>query len=67
MKPPKLSRLDHRLTVALDFPRTMSALYTTDEYGRPFIIIKEQDKKQRVTGLAAQKVHITFNCLSLLL
>ena len=27
-----------------------------DEYGRPFLIIKEQDKKTRLTGLEAQKV-----------
>jgi T-complex protein 1 subunit epsilon len=27
-----------------------------DEYGRPFIIIKEQEKKSRLTGLEAQKV-----------
>lgn len=29
-----------------------------DEQGRPFIIVREQEKKQRVTGLAAQKTHI---------
>lgn len=32
----------------------MSLVY--DEYGRPFIIISEQDSKKRVKGLQAQKV-----------
>ncbi|KAI8054692.1 chaperonin Cpn60/TCP-1 family [Syncephalis plumigaleata] len=36
----------------------MDAVYATDEYGRPFIIVREQDKKLRVTGLDAQKAHI---------
>lgn len=29
-----------------------------DEYGRPFIIVREQEKKKRLTGLEAQKAHI---------
>lgn len=29
-----------------------------DEYGRPFIIIKEQEKKSRIKGLEAQKANI---------
>lgn len=29
---------------------------TFDEYGRPFLILKEQDKQKRLTGLDAQKV-----------
>lgn len=29
---------------------------TFDEYGRPFIILKEQDRQTRLTGLDAQKV-----------
>lgn len=29
-----------------------------DEYGRPFIIIRDQDKKKRLTGLDAHKSHI---------
>ena len=33
-----------------------------DEYGRPFIIIREQDKKRRTKGLEAHKV-----CLNKLL
>lgn len=28
-----------------------------DEYGRPFIIMREQGKKTRTKGLAAQKVY----------
>ncbi|KTF95754.1 hypothetical protein cypCar_00010839 [Cyprinus carpio] len=38
----------------------MSSLGTLafDEYGRPFIIIKDQDKKSRLTGLEALKSHI---------
>lgn len=29
-----------------------------DEYGRPFIIIKEQGQKSRIRGLEAQKTNI---------
>ncbi|EFI27869.1 T-complex protein 1 epsilon subunit [Coprinopsis cinerea okayama7 len=35
-----------------------SAVYTTDEYGRPFIILREQGKKTRTHGLEAIKSHI---------
>eukprot|EP00049_Salpingoeca_infusionum_P009731 m.165203 g.165203 ORF g.165203 m.165203 type:complete len:538 (+) comp14423_c0_seq1:262-1875(+) len=31
---------------------------TFDEYGRPFIIIRDQEKQKRLTGLDAQKSHI---------
>ncbi|XP_023237785.1 T-complex protein 1 subunit epsilon-like [Centruroides sculpturatus] len=31
---------------------------TFDEYGRPFIILKDQDKKKRLTGIEALKSHI---------
>ena len=27
-----------------------------DEYGRPFIILRDQDQQQRLTGIEAQKV-----------
>ena len=27
-----------------------------DEYGRPFIVIRDQGEKQRLTGIDAQKV-----------
>lgn len=27
-----------------------------DEYGRPFIVIREQDRKRRIKGLEAHKV-----------
>ncbi|ORX83513.1 hypothetical protein K493DRAFT_320251 [Basidiobolus meristosporus CBS 931.73] len=36
----------------------MSAVYATDEYGRPFIIVREQQKKSRLSGIEAQKSHI---------
>ena len=29
-----------------------------DEYGRPFIIVKEQAQKERIKGIAAQKANI---------
>ncbi|KAJ3517588.1 hypothetical protein NLJ89_g396 [Agrocybe chaxingu] len=35
-----------------------SAVYTTDEYGRPFIILREQGKKTRTHGIEAIKAHI---------
>ncbi|CAA7267021.1 unnamed protein product [Cyclocybe aegerita] len=35
-----------------------SAVYTTDEYGRPFIILREQGKKTRIHGVEAIKSHI---------
>ncbi|KAF8349174.1 chaperonin Cpn60/TCP-1 family [Amanita rubescens] len=34
------------------------AVYTTDEYGRPFIILREQAKKTRAHGVEAIKSHI---------
>ncbi|KAI0039659.1 hypothetical protein FA95DRAFT_1567036 [Auriscalpium vulgare] len=34
------------------------AVYTTDEYGRPFIILREQGRKTRTHGIAAIKTHI---------
>eukprot|EP01120_Amphizonella_sp_Union-15-10_P001605 TRINITY_DN11761_c0_g1_i1.p1 TRINITY_DN11761_c0_g1~~TRINITY_DN11761_c0_g1_i1.p1 ORF type:complete len:535 (+),score=130.19 TRINITY_DN11761_c0_g1_i1:66-1670(+) len=33
-------------------------MLTFDDYGRPFIILREQTQKERVTGLEAQKQHI---------
>ncbi|TEB34560.1 T-complex protein 1 epsilon subunit [Coprinellus micaceus] len=35
-----------------------SAVYTTDEYGRPFIILREQSRKTRTHGVEAIKSHI---------
>ena len=32
-----------------------------DEFGRPFIIIREQEKKKRLRGLEAFRVNITFS------
>ncbi|KAH8829440.1 chaperonin epsilon subunit [Flagelloscypha sp. PMI_526] len=34
------------------------AVYTTDEYGRPFIIVREQARKTRTHGVEAIKNHI---------
>jgi hypothetical protein len=34
----------------------MSAVYATDEYGRPVIIVREQQKKARMSGTEAIKV-----------
>jgi hypothetical protein len=31
-------------------------VYAQDEYGRPFIIVREQGARQRLKGLEAQKV-----------
>jgi T-complex protein 1 subunit epsilon len=28
-----------------------------DEYGRPFLIVKDQERKKRITGTDAIKVH----------
>ena len=35
---------------------------TFDEYGRPFIILKEQERQKRLTGLDAQKVKCVNYC-----
>ncbi|KAI9322759.1 T-complex protein 1 subunit epsilon [Dichotomocladium elegans] len=35
-----------------------SAVYATDEYGRPFIIVREGQKKSRLSGLDAIRSHI---------
>ncbi|KAI9219968.1 chaperonin Cpn60/TCP-1 family [Blastocladiella britannica] len=35
-----------------------SAVYAQDEYGRPFIIVREQSARSRVRGIDAQKAHI---------
>ena len=32
-----------------------------DEYGRPFIVLKDQDKQERLTGIEALKV-LYYNC-----
>ena len=36
----------------------MSGALAFDEYGRPFIILKDQDRKKRLTGAEAHKSHI---------
>ncbi|KXS22071.1 hypothetical protein M427DRAFT_129841 [Gonapodya prolifera JEL478] len=35
-----------------------SGTFVTDEYGRPFIILREQGKKSRISGIDAVKSHI---------
>ncbi|KAI8979777.1 T-complex protein 1 subunit epsilon [Mycotypha africana] len=35
-----------------------SAVYATDEYGRPFIIVREGQQKSRLSGIAAIRSHI---------
>ncbi|KAF9468029.1 chaperonin Cpn60/TCP-1 family [Collybia nuda] len=37
---------------------SQQAVYTTDEYGRPFIIVREQARKTRSHGVEAIKSHI---------
>lgn len=34
-----------------------------DEYGRPFIILREQDKKRRTKGLEAHKVSTSLSLI----
>lgn len=34
----------------------MSGSLAFDEYGRPFIIIRDQERKSRLTGIEAHKV-----------
>jgi hypothetical protein len=41
----------------------MNAVYAQDEYGRPFIILREQQKKSRLSGIEAQKVHAPLTSL----
>ena len=36
---------------------------TFDEYGRPFLILKEQGRQRRLTGLDAQKVKVLYSCM----
>ncbi|KAI5474842.1 hypothetical protein MNV49_002346 [Pseudohyphozyma bogoriensis] len=50
--------LVHREVVLWEAGRYENATYATDEYGRPFIIIKDQGKKTRTHGLEAIKQHI---------
>lgn len=47
-----------------------SAVYATDEYGRPFIIVREGQRKSRLSGIEAirvsskekkQRVHLLVN------
>ena len=40
----------------MPFVRADDEGLTFDEYGRPFIVIRDQEKKARLQGIAAQKV-----------
>jgi hypothetical protein len=56
----QLFQLDFQITHTRNF-----AITATDEYGRPFIILKEQQAKARVKGLEAVKVRsccFSTNC-----
>lgn len=44
------------MQVPLAFPTIMSLAF--DEYGRPFILVREQEQKERLKGLEAQKANI---------
>lgn len=35
--------------------------YAQDEYGRPFIVVREQGKKTRAQGIQALKNHISVS------
>lgn len=37
--------------------------YAQDEYGRPFIVVREQGKKTRAQGIQALKNHISVSIL----
>lgn len=44
------------LGAAINFKMASGGSLAFDEYGRPFIIIKDQDQKKRLTGIEAHKV-----------
>ncbi|KAF6017116.1 CCT5 [Bugula neritina] len=46
------------LGAAINFKMASGGSLAFDEYGRPFIIIKDQDQKKRLTGIEAHKSHI---------
>lgn len=39
---------------------TFPGTFAFDEYGRPFIILRDQDKQKRLTGIDAIKVSVFF-------
>lgn len=43
---------------AVNMSKDMNAVYATDEYGRPFIIVREQQRKSRLSGIDAIKVKV---------
>ncbi|KAG2172657.1 hypothetical protein INT43_000004, partial [Umbelopsis isabellina] len=53
--------LGHRLTPYTYIMASIdpnSAVYATDEYGRPFIIVRESQRKSRLSGIDAIRSHI---------
>ncbi|TPX31105.1 hypothetical protein SeMB42_g07818 [Synchytrium endobioticum] len=56
-KHPQVSLLPTQATLSVS-NMSHQAVYAQDEYGRPFIILREQSKRTRLTGLDAQKSHI---------
>ena len=43
----------------------MSGQLAFDEYGRPFLILRDQDRQKRLTGIDAHKVSVcgkVFHC-----
>jgi len=44
----------------MSFPGT----FAFDEYGRPFIILRDQERQKRITGTDAIKVNETGICRS---
>lgn len=54
LNPPLQATPDASCFHSYRYAATMSLVF--DEYGRPFIIVKEQDKKSRLKGVAALKV-----------
>ena len=49
------------MVVIVDVALVLTVLCLADEYGRPFIILKEQQAKARVKGLEAVKVGSIFS------
>lgn len=50
----------HILLAAMAGLGGQAAGITFDEYGRPFVVIRDQEKKARLSGIDAQKVRDRF-------
>ncbi|TIB79867.1 hypothetical protein E3Q06_04001 [Wallemia mellicola] len=51
-------QFNSRRRIKMDAIQPGAAVYTQDEHGNPFIIVREQDKKTRTRGVDAIKSHI---------